>query len=226
MSRFENRRYNVSYQSFKRRFLLSFLWIAALLFLGSCMPAQKSGWITGRADQYYASGEFVGLKTFFDSLTNAGIMTKPEAVRIDSLLDMGKRIQSDFRLSETEVRSRLMNYYPEVDSLQLCRWEERNLLEMRLINGEKRYFKNAVGNLFRLDSAAHGRKIEVDGLQVDSLAIFCLKESRKIISKTRSSGEPIGPLRMKLRYLGSKSPNVSEMKTRRTYSLMGSDTVL
>ncbi|MDP2337806.1 MAG: transglutaminase domain-containing protein, partial [Bacteroidota bacterium] len=97
--------------------------------------------------------------------------------------------------------------YPELDTSLLRNWEKNLKLEIRQIDGEKRYFKNAVNNLFRLDDAAHHRMVEVDGLQVDSLDLFCIQHTRKIIAETKVSGKPVLPVRMKLSYSFVVEPN-------------------
>lgn len=195
-----NRINNVSYQSVKIWFLPSFLVVFTLSFLVSCHPLQKNDRTIHRADQLYSSGEFGKLKVLTDSLLKEGNLNDSEVIRIDSMLEMCRRIRYDFRLTEAEVKSRLINYYHDPDSIQLHRWEKGLKLEMRLIDGEKRYFKNAVSNLFRLDESARNRKIEVDGFQADSLKIFCRQHTQTIVSETRTSGEPVKPVRMNLSY--------------------------
>ena len=207
MKLFRNKINNVSYQSLKFRFLPVFLLISALLFLVSCNRVQKSRSVPVHADSLFSSGEFIRLKVWSDSLQNEGKLTDSEVHRIDSLLETSHRIHYDFRLTEDEVKSRLINYYPNLDSIQLHQWETGLKLEMRLIDGEKRYFRKAVSNLFRLDDTVRNRKIEVDGFQADSLKIFCRQHTRKIISGTKTSGELSGPVRMNLTYSIVVEPN-------------------
>lgn len=197
----------MSYQSLKIWFLPSFLMVFTVLFLVSCNPVQKNDRTIHRVDQLFTSGEFGKLKALTDSLLKEGNLNNSEVIRIDSLLEMCSRIRYDFRLTEAEVKSRLINYYPNLDSIQFHQWETGLKLEMRLIDGEKRYFKNAIRNLFLLDDAAQKRKIEVDGFQADSLKIFCRQHTRKIISETKISGEPTGPVRMNLSYSIVVEPN-------------------
>ncbi|TXB67589.1 transglutaminase-like domain-containing protein [Phaeodactylibacter luteus] len=77
-----------------------------------------------------------------------------------ALLD---RIKLDFNRDEAYVRKTLQPYFPELSAEQLQQWEESGVLEMRIIEGEKRYFRNAVWNLLRVDSLAKARKLAIDG---------------------------------------------------------------
>ena len=79
------------------------------------------------------------------------------------------RIRIDFNRDEAYVRETLKPYYPDLSAAQLREWESSGKLEMRIIEGEKRYFRNAVWNLFRVDEAAKKRKEAVDGPGDNSL---------------------------------------------------------
>jgi hypothetical protein len=189
------------------RYFSLFLLVLIVLVFVSCSLVQQNNSGLKRADKLFHSGEFTKLKLLTDSVLKVGNPDKTESVKIDSLVEISHRISLDFRLTEAEIRSQLSKYYPNPDSVQVRSWEKNLKLEMRLIDGEKRYFKNAVGNLFRLDDAARQRKIEVDGLQVDSQDLFCIQHTRKIIAETKVSGDPVLPIRMKLTYSIVVEPN-------------------
>lgn len=82
------------------------------------------------------------------------------------------RIRLDFNRDEAYVRETLKPYYPDLPAGQLAAWEASGDLEMRLIDGEKRYFRNAVWNLFRVNEEAKKRREEVDGPQASELDQF------------------------------------------------------
>jgi hypothetical protein len=75
-------------------------------------------------------------------------------------------------LTEKEVRERLNRYFPQLNDSQMRSWVQNRKLEMKVIDGQRRYFKVAVPNLFRLDSLANVAKIAVDGKQSDGLNEF------------------------------------------------------
>jgi len=68
-----------------------------------------------------------------------------EDIRMDRILD-------DFVASEAEVLEFIKEYVPEVTPEDLARWESSRALEVMVIDGEKRYFRWAARNLFRIDA--------------------------------------------------------------------------
>ncbi len=186
--------------------------IRNLLFVGvffvACTHASKTPVNLTSVEQLVASGELKKAEMMADSLKATGTLGAADLYKMDSIVDIGRRIGLDFRLTESEVKSQLSKYFPDLDSSEMHKWENSLKLEMRLIDGEKRYFKNAVSNLFRLDDEARKFKEKVDGIQVDSLDLFCLQHTAKVISATKTSGEPVLPVRMKLTYTVKAKPNV------------------
>ena len=67
--------------------------------------------------------------------------------------DLHQRLLADFCLTESQVKDYIRKYIPDVTDEQMRQWEESKALECRVIDGEKRYFRNAGPNLFRIDSA-------------------------------------------------------------------------
>ena len=72
--------------------------------------------------------------------------------------DLQERIKVDFNRTEDSVRNYIAKYIPDVTDEQMRAWEESGALECMLIDGEKRYFRNAGPNLFRIDSACRAVK--------------------------------------------------------------------
>ncbi len=102
-----------------------------------------------------AAGNFTRAAAVIDSLIGHGTLSteKKEALRYthDSL----QRVRLDFNRSREEIISWIEQHHqftPTAD--QLNRWETSRALEYRLIDGDKRYFRNAAANLFRVDSLA------------------------------------------------------------------------
>ncbi|WP_051539149.1 transglutaminase-like domain-containing protein [Prolixibacter bellariivorans] len=95
------------------------------------------------------------------------------------------RIKLDFSKNEEQVRNELKRYYPSLTDSQMNAWEETGALEMRLINGQKRFFRNAVPNLFRIDSTEAKVKLKVDGPSVDELDEFCKVYDKKIVDSPK-----------------------------------------
>jgi hypothetical protein len=77
--------------------------------------------------------------------------------------DYHQRLLTDFCLTESQVKDYIKKYIPDVTEAQMRQWEKRNALECMVIDGKKRYFKNAGPNLFRIDSTCANIKARADG---------------------------------------------------------------
>ncbi|MDD2307349.1 MAG: transglutaminase-like domain-containing protein [Prolixibacteraceae bacterium] len=177
------------------------------VFFVACTPVPKTPVNLTSVEQLVASGELKKAEMIADSLKAMGGLGAADLYKMDSIVDIGRRIRLDFRLTESDVKSQLAKYFPDLNPTEMQNWEHALKLEMRTIDSEKRYFKNAVPNLFRLDDEARKFKEKVDGFQVDSLDLFCLQHTSKVISATKTSGEPVLPVRMKLTYTVKAKPN-------------------
>lgn len=69
--------------------------------------------------------------------------------------DLHRRVSLDFNRSRNDIVKWIQdhhNFTPTEE--QLDEWEESGVLEFRIIEGEKRYFRNAAPNIFRVDAEA------------------------------------------------------------------------
>jgi hypothetical protein len=83
-----------------------------------------------------------------------------------------RRIRLDFRRDEAYIKDKLSAYYPELTNDQLRAWEADKSLEMKIIDGQRRYFNWAHRNLFRVNSEAK-KKLKLDANQSDGITRFC-----------------------------------------------------
>ena len=80
--------------------------------------------------------------------------TKPENKPYSWDDDLHQRLLTDFCLTESQVKDYIRKYIPDVTDEQMRQWEASNALECMVLDGEKRYFRNAGPNLFRVPSLA------------------------------------------------------------------------
>jgi hypothetical protein len=71
-----------------------------------------------------------------------------------------RRIRLDFPHDEAKVRADIRKQIPDLREDEFAQWDASNLLEHMSIDGEKRYFQRAVGNLWRLSPEAVARRKE------------------------------------------------------------------
>jgi len=81
-------------------------------------------------------------------------LTPEQVLDLEFQLDRMNRIEKDFTATRPEVKKYIAQYIPEVSDADIQKWEEEKSLESRMINGEKRYFKYAARNLFRINPEA------------------------------------------------------------------------
>lgn len=124
-----------------------------------------------------------------DSLICLALETKHTPVELlkeyDILKEKMDRIVLDFNKNEEQIREQLSETFPDLSAEQLQSWEQTNQLEMRLINGEKRYFKYAVNNLYRLNSLAKQKKEAIYGPWDRGLSQFCTTEAKGHIERAK-----------------------------------------
>lgn len=65
--------------------------------------------------------------------------------------DLQHRLQYDFTESRESVVDYIRRYIPHVTEEKIAQWETSGALENMEIDGQKRYFRYAARNLFRID---------------------------------------------------------------------------
>jgi len=68
--------------------------------------------------------------------------------------EITRRIALDFNKNFDDILFEIRQIYPDISAQAVEQWEREKKLEFMQINGEKRYFRRAVRNLFRIDSKA------------------------------------------------------------------------
>jgi transglutaminase-like putative cysteine protease len=66
----------------------------------------------------------------------------------------------------------LKKYFPNLTQETFRRWVDEKKIEMRILNGQERYFRNALSNFFRADPEARTVKEAADGKKQDLLNMF------------------------------------------------------
>ena len=147
------------------------------------------------------SGNFFITKQIIKNLQNNPVTSAEIAVQLPFKNDLMNRINLDFCRNEEYIRKNLAKYYPNLNGQMLSEWEKSKALEMMIIDGEKKYFYNAVPNLFRIDKEAAKVKIAVDGETVNDLKEFCLVHTDKVLSTfNKQKKNLLNPVDIRLKY--------------------------
>ncbi len=105
-------------------------------------------------------------------------------MRLDSFEQISRRVKLEFSLDEFQLKNQLTKQVGEFSESDIVNWEQRGMLDWRMIDGEKRYFKRAVFNL-----ALQMKK--GDGLVDSVLSSFCLKHTSEVVKAVGTSSNII-----------------------------------
>lgn len=115
--------------------------------------------------------------------------------------DLHKRLLIDFCLTEAQVKEYIRKYIPDVTDEQMRKWEESRALECMIIDGEKRYFRNAGPNLFRVDSLCADIKLKQEGTRLSGNDEVNKRHLPEIIAAVNKEGKTIvQPKKMRVTY--------------------------
>lgn len=144
-------------------------------------------------------GNFTRIKTLTDSLKTSG-NDKAIIRKADSLCQIAERISLDFSLSEQSINDQLNKRAVSFKEEERTGWENRNWLESRIINGEKRYFNRAVSNLELIKSFHLDRPGRDTLISHDPEILFRKKHTGEILAKSEPGYEPVLPVKMTINY--------------------------
>ncbi|MBD3287943.1 transglutaminase domain-containing protein, partial [candidate division KSB1 bacterium] len=119
------------------------------------------------------------------------------------------RIKKDFTRSREYIIDYIKQYIPNVSDADIAKWEREKSLEYKIIDGEKRYFKWAGPNLFRIDKEAKKKKAEVDSKKPPQPDPFDLDAhiSEVVTSARQSDKSLLEPRRFRITYTLSVDEN-------------------
>ncbi len=86
----------------------------------------------------------------------AAPVTSEPAIRLEIL----RRTRYDYALTAEDVLAQLREFIPNATAADVDRWRKAGDLQSRIIDGEDRYFRRAVSNLFRFNAQAQRRRGE------------------------------------------------------------------
>ena len=117
--------------------------------------------------------------------------TKSESKPYNWEDDLHQRLLTDFCMTESQVKDYIRKYIPDVTDEQMRQWEASKALECMMLDGEKRYFRNAGPNLFRMDSTCYDIKIAKEGSSPSGSEKVNMENLPEIISAVKKEGKAI-----------------------------------
>ena len=128
----------------------------ALVLAGVAGASAAAGSLDGIVRQVDA-GEFAAAQAAIDSALADPALAAEEKRRIAFEHERMRRIRLDFSLSRDDAIAKLRERIPDLTDEQFVAWDAAGLLEHMDIAGERRWFKRAPSNLFRLSAEARAR---------------------------------------------------------------------
>lgn len=121
-------------------------------------------------------------------------ITSPAAIEREIL----RRTRLEFSLGEEALLAELRREIPDVAEADLARWRSAGELQYRVIDGERRYFRRAVANLFRFSSEARGRRANPP----EPASVFPLTDHIASLVETLADNPAaeVSPLRHRIHY--------------------------
>ncbi len=126
---------------------LSGILALSFVILASNLSFAQSPW-EKKAIELINSDRFSECASYLDGLSE---LSASEQLQKDWYLELMRRIRIEFRYGESEIKEQLIDAGLQPTDESMRHWEASRALETRLIDGERRYFKHAVSNLFRID---------------------------------------------------------------------------
>lgn len=177
----------------------------ALILLGCSNMQPKDDQIQFEIEK----GNFTQASNLIDSVIALKETTEDEQQLLLFTKDSLRRVTLDFNKNVDDVVSWIEKHHGfEPTEAQLNEWETNNLLEYRIIDEEKRYFRNAAPNLFRLSEKARSlsnASKPTSDTPKDELLIEAFENKQPSDKEWRSI---LQPQRMKVLYTLTVKPDV------------------
>ena len=146
-------------------------------------------------------GNFTTADKMINKILSTDKLTEMETYNLKFQIDKMHRIKLDFDRTQDYVVKALKKYYSDINEKMLSKWEKQKSLEMKVIDGKKMFFHNAVPNLFRINKEAKKVKEEVDGIPQDKLENFLKTNIPETVKESLTTDKVfVNPVTMKITY--------------------------
>jgi len=155
------------------------------------------------------NGEFLKAEQEIQSLIKNTDLSESETKALIFQLKRMARIRLDFTKTDIEILEEIKKVIPEVSKADLLRWEKSRALEVKIIDGEKRYFARAARNLFRIDKSAKARWEEKHGIPDPEAPnrLNLRRHIREVIKQSVTTKNPVTyPATFKINYTITLDP--------------------
>lgn len=185
---------------------IRFSLILLLILLSSSMMALAQ--IPEKFQRLIDCGEFTTAQQLMKlEITTNTALPPARRLELSFQIERLERIRKDFNRTQEEIMEYIKKYVQDVKEDDLRRWEKEKSMEFKMIDGERKYFRNAGPNLFRIDKklkAIKKKKDEPSGPRIYNR----LADIKSIIREARATGQKfVNPVRSRITYTLSVNAN-------------------
>jgi hypothetical protein len=173
---------------------------ALFVILISCQTVSDSNQVLEDIQENLDFGNIETVIQITDSLKKSGNIDKETIHIADSLKQIAERIKLDFSLSEKDADIQIKRLIGSFSSGEKSTWENKGWLELRMIDGEKKYFNRAVSNLLLIKSFNETRDKRSKDIAVEPEMIFRLNNTQQIFKSSDNQNNPAIPVKMEITY--------------------------
>jgi hypothetical protein len=135
-----------------------------------------------------------------DSLKKASSENKEIIHIADSLEQIAERINLDFSVTGNKVKTQIEKLIGPASSREMSDWENKDWLEWRTIDGEKKYFNRAASNLLLLKKFHEQKEKKLTEIGNTPEMIFRLKHTEQVLKYSAHQNDPVVPVNMEVTY--------------------------
>jgi hypothetical protein len=189
------------------QWLLKYFQLIIIGLICSCSVPSDRNHMVERFETAISKGEFLLAAQIADSM-KSNYSDSAIHWRIDSMMEISHRFHRDFSLTEEEIKQRVSSLDIDFTPEDWSEWENRNWLEMIIIDGQKRYFNRTAGNLKRM--IEHRKKMENPEYlpTPDVFDTFRIKHINEIITAAKNNGNLVVSVSMQLNYQVTLMPDI------------------
>jgi hypothetical protein len=187
---------------------ISFIILSIIILLFSCKTPSDYNQVLEDMQENLDLGNLSSVIQIADSIKKHPTENKDILHISDSLRQVAERINLDFSVTEQQIDSQIEKSIGPVTPMQRSNWEKNGMIEWRMIDGSKRYFKRAVRNLVLLKKFRENKEERLVELSGKPDIVFRLKHVEDVFKYSDTQSDPVLPVSMKITYSITVHPDV------------------
>ena len=193
---------------FPRMKNIRFIIPSLIILLFSCRTPSDVNQVLEEMQENLDLGNLSSVIQIADSIKKLDTENKDVLHITDSLRQIAERINLDFSVTEKQVDTQIEKLIGPVSPAQRSNWEKNGMIEYRMIDGYKRYFKRAASNLLLLKKFREHKEERLLELSKKPEIVFRLKHVEEVYKYSDNQSNPVLPVSMKITYSITVRPDV------------------